>query len=50
VDTDAKTISIYRWHAEGYLLVKDAKIGDKTALEPFIGVELDVSFLFGESE
>lgn len=50
VDTDAKTISIYRWHAEGYLLVKDACLGDKLSLEPFSGIEFDVGFLFGEGE
>lgn len=50
VDTEAKTISIFRWHAEGYLLVKDATLGEKLALEPFTGLEFDVSFLFGESE
>jgi Uma2 family endonuclease len=50
VDTDTKTISIHRWHAEGYLLVKDACLGEKLALEPFTGIEFDVSFLFGEQE
>ena len=48
VDPEEKTVSVLRWHEDGYLSVSDAGVGDKARLEPFEAIEIDVSALFGE--
>ncbi|HVH42958.1 MAG TPA: Uma2 family endonuclease [Labilithrix sp.] len=50
LDPDGKTLSIFRWHADGYLLVTAVSPGDRAALEPFDVVEFDVTNLFGDLE
>lgn len=48
LDPDGKTLSVLRWHADGYLLVGAVSPGEVAALEPFDAVELEVSTLFGD--
>ena len=50
LDPDGKTLSVLRWHADGYLLVAAVSPGDAAALEPFDAVELEVRTLFGDLE
>ncbi|MBI5533408.1 MAG: Uma2 family endonuclease [Deltaproteobacteria bacterium] len=50
VDPDALVLTVYRWHAEGYLLVNSVSPGEVARLEPFESVELDVSLLLGDLE
>jgi Uma2 family endonuclease len=50
LDPDGKTLSVLRWHAEGYLLVAAVSPGDVAALEPFEAIELEVTTLFGDLE
>jgi Uma2 family endonuclease len=50
LDPDGKTLSVLRWHADGYLLVSAVSPGDLAALEPFDAVELEVTKLFGDLE
>jgi Uma2 family endonuclease len=46
VDPVAATLSVYRWHQDGYLLVLSATRGEKARAEPFDAIELDVGALF----
>ena len=50
LDPDGKTLSVLRWHAEGYLMATAVSPGDVAALEPFDAVELEVAKLFGDLE
>jgi hypothetical protein len=47
VDVDAQTVSVLSWSEKGYVITKEATAGQKMRLEPFEGVELDVSVLLG---
>ena len=47
VDPEHHTVSIYRWHESGYLLIAAAGAGDTIRAEPFAAVELDIADLFG---
>jgi Uma2 family endonuclease len=46
VDLEAEMISVLRWEKGGYLIIADAKKGEKRILEPF-DMEFDVSVLLG---
>ncbi len=47
VDIDAQMISVLRWSDKGYVIIFEAKAGQKVRLAPFDAVELDVSCLLG---
>lgn len=46
VDLEAEIISILRWEKDGYIIIADARKGEKRILEPF-DMEFDVSVLLG---
>lgn len=48
LDPDGRTLSVLRWHAEGYLLGAAVSPGEVATLEPFDAVELVTSALFGD--
>ncbi len=50
VDPDEETLAVYRWMADGYLLVRNAERGDRVRAEPFGDVEIDVGALFDDGE
>ena len=50
VDPMEESLSVYRWTAEGYLLVLAAGKEARVRAEPFEAVELSVGSLFGEDE
>jgi hypothetical protein len=45
-----ESLSVLRWMAEGYLLVRAAGRGARVHAEPFEALELPVGALFGEEE
>lgn len=47
LDMEHQTLTVFRWQKDGYLAVQNVCPGDKASLEPFSGVEIDVSSLFG---
>ncbi len=50
VDPQNRTLLVYRWHPEGYVVLLGAG-GDKTVrAEPFDALELRVGLLFGDEE
>lgn len=49
-DPREETLTVYRWTAEGYLLVLAAERGERVRAEPFEQVELFVGSLFGEDD
>ena len=50
LDPLARSLLVYRWTAEGYLLVCHAKAGDRVRAEPFDSVELDLARLLPPQE
>ncbi len=50
VDPTEESLSVFRWTAEGYLLVLAAGREARVHAEPFDAVELHVGVLFGEEE
>ncbi len=50
IDPPAGVLSVYRRTGEGYLLARTATRGERVALEPFDGVELDLDDLFDTGE
>ncbi len=48
VDPAAETLSVNRWHADGYIEVLLAERGDRVRAEPFVDIELQVGVLFGD--
>jgi Uma2 family endonuclease len=48
MDLDAMRLTVLRWHVDGYLVAAEALPGERTRLEPFEAVELEVSRLFGD--
>lgn len=50
VDPMEASLSVFRWMAEGYLLVLAAERGARVRAEPFEAVELPVASLFGEDD
>jgi len=50
IDPEAETLSVHRWHPDGYLLVLAAERGQRVRAEPFDGIEISVGMLFGDDE
>ena len=50
VDPDAETLTVYRWTAEGFLLVLAAAAEDRVHAEPFDAVGLLVGALFDDDD
>lgn len=50
VDPDEETLSVFRWTADGYLLVLAAERGERVRAEPFEELELSVGALFGDED
>lgn len=50
VDPEVETLTVYRWTAEGFLLVLAAERPETVRPEPFDGIELFVGALFGDDE
>lgn len=47
VDMEQQLLSVLRWNEKGYTIIADVKPGQKTRIEPFAEIEMDVSILFG---
>jgi len=50
VDPGAETLTVYRWTAEGFLLVLSADGAERVRAEPFEDVQLFIGSLFGEDD
>lgn len=50
VDPQAETLTVYRWTADGFLLVLAAERSERVRAEPFDAIELFVGALFGDDE
>lgn len=50
VDPMEESLSVFRWMAEGYLLILAAGRNDRVHAEPFEAIELPVGALFGEED
>jgi Uma2 family endonuclease len=48
VDPEHATLTVHRWHAEGYLVALTAGAAETVRAEPFSEVELRVGLLFGD--
>lgn len=48
VDPEARTLTVHRWTAEGYLIVLNATRGERVRPEPFVAISLEVGVLFGD--
>lgn len=50
VDPRDETLSVHRWHADGYLLALVADRSERVRAEPFDAIVLQVGVLFGDDE
>jgi Uma2 family endonuclease len=50
VDPVAMRLTVYRWHADGYLQIATFAPGDVARIEPFDALEIEVARLFGETD
>ena len=50
VDPDVETLTVYRWTAQGFLLVLAAERSERARAEPFDAIELFVGALFGDDD
>lgn len=50
VDPDLETLTVHRWHSDGYLEVLVAERGQRVHAEPFDAIEVNVGVIFGEDE
>jgi Uma2 family endonuclease len=50
VDPEMETLTVQRWHSDGYLEVLVAERAQRVRAEPFDAIELDVGILFGDDE
>jgi Uma2 family endonuclease len=50
IDPRNRTLSVYRWTKDGYVIAVAAGVGAKVRVEPFEPMELEVSLLFGEED
>lgn len=48
IDPVEETLSVNRWHADGYVEVSIAERGERVRAEPFGDLELCVGVLFGD--
>ena len=49
-DPATRTLVVYRWQPEGYLLVLSAVAPERVHAEPFAAIELSVAALFGAED
>ena len=50
VDPDVETLTVFRWTAQGFLLVLAAERSERVRAEPFDAIELFVGALFGDDD
>lgn len=50
VDPGDETLTVYRWTADGFLLVLAAERGERARAEPFEALDLYVGALFGDDD
>jgi Uma2 family endonuclease len=50
VDPEVESLTVNRWHTDGYLEVLVAERGQRVRAEPFEAIEFAVGLLFGEDE
>jgi len=50
VDPVEETLSVHRWHTDGYVEVLVADRDEQVRAEPFDAIELRVGVLFGDDE
>jgi len=50
VDPQVETLTVYRWTADGFLLVLTAERSERVHAEPFDAIELFVGALFGDDD
>lgn len=50
IDPSNQTLTVYRWSADGYVVVLGAGKGEAVRAEPFEAIELRVELLFGDGE
>jgi len=50
IDPANETLTVYRWHADGYIEVLIADRGQRVRAEPFTQTELLVGVLFGDDD
>ena len=48
LDPDEKTLTVYRWQADGYVNALTAQAGERVRAEPFDALEFPLGALFGE--
>lgn len=48
VDPAHETLTVHRWHQDGYLVAQTAARGETVRAEPFEAIELPVGLLFGD--
>ncbi|HEY0133033.1 MAG TPA: Uma2 family endonuclease [Nannocystis sp.] len=49
-DPATRTLIVYRWQPEGYLLALSAAAPERVRAEPFAAIELSVAALFGDED
>jgi Uma2 family endonuclease len=50
IDPQVETLTVYRWHPDGYLHVLGARRDERVRAEPFDAVQLQIGVFFGEDE
>jgi Uma2 family endonuclease len=50
VDPEEEMVSVYRWHADGYIEVLGATREERVRAEPFEAIEFRVGMLFGDDD
>jgi Uma2 family endonuclease len=48
IDPELETLSVHRWHRDGYLTVLTGERGERVRAEPFDAIELAVASFFGD--
>jgi Uma2 family endonuclease len=48
VDPERETLAVYRWHADGFILVLTADRAETVRAEPFESIEIRLGLLFGD--
>jgi Uma2 family endonuclease len=49
-DPTTRTLAVYRWQPDGYLLALSAAAPERVRAEPFAAIELSVAALFGDDD
>lgn len=50
IDPEQETLTVHRWHPDGYVEVLAAERGEVVRAEPFQAVEIRVGVLFGDDD